>query len=64
MTTQATATYGLNRSPTLAAFQNGDTKYLSLLRSMMPGKVECAYVDVQIVSRITKRREVKLKRAV
>jgi hypothetical protein len=30
----------------------------------MPGKVECAYVEVQMVRRITRRREEKLKRAV
>jgi hypothetical protein len=38
ITTHATATYGLSLSPTRAAFQNGDTKYVSLLRSIIPGK--------------------------
>lgn len=64
MTTHAILTYGLNLSPTLAAFHNGDTIQFSLLRSIMPGNTECAYVEVQIVRRMTRRRDWKLKRAV
>jgi hypothetical protein len=64
MTTHAKLTYGLNLSPTLAAFQIGLNQYVSLFRSSGPGKVAWAYVEVQIVRRRTSRRDWKLKRAV
>ena len=41
-----------------------DQTYPSLFRSMIPGKRECTYVDVQMKRRITRRRDWKLKIAV
>jgi len=64
ITTQAKLTYGLSLSPTRAAFHTGEIQYFSLFRSRGPGKVACAYVAVQIVRRITRRRDWKLKSAV
>jgi len=38
--------------------------YPSLFLSMTLGNMECTYVDVQIIRRMTRRRDWKLKMAV
>lgn len=38
--------------------------YPSLFRSMTPGNIECTYVEVQMMRRMTRRRDWKLKMAV
>jgi len=63
MTTQKILTYGLNRSPIRAHFQNMPVRP-SLFLSMTLGNMECTYVDVQMMSRMTSRRDWKLKMAV
>lgn len=55
-------TYGLNRSPILANFQN-TPKSPVLLRSNTLGQVACTYVHVQINNNITCKRELKLNNA-
>jgi len=61
--TQKILTYGLSRSPIRAHFQNIPMTP-SLFRSMTLGNMECTYVDVQMMRRMTSRRDWKLKMAV
>lgn len=62
MTTQQMLMYGLSRSPILAHFQKTPvTPFLFLSR--MPGVKWWTYVLVQMSSRMTRRRDWKLKSA-
>jgi hypothetical protein len=79
MTTQNMLTYGLSRSPIREHFQNipvmlfiqydyltrgKRSTYPSLFLSMIPGKMEWTYVDVQMKSRMTRSNDWKLNMAV
>jgi len=63
MTTQKILTYGDNRSPIRAHFQNIPITP-SLFRSRTLGNITCTYADVQIIRRMTRRSDWKLKIAV
>jgi len=64
MIIQQILTYGDNRSPIRANFQNMPKKmFLSFLESTIPGTVWRTYVHVQINRRMTRSRASKWKRA-